>query len=234
MAEQSALQQARRAAREGDAATLRSLLREEGELVLRARDAYGLSALHYAAEGGSEECVQLLLDAGADKAARARDGRMAWRCTASARVAQLLLPDGADARASALVAATVGDEAALRDVLAAHGAAALAESDERGFSALHVAARRGDAACVRALLDAGAERDAESRERAAARRCNARVPRDATPRQLSTSSAVTATLARAEARVQLVPLVAAAGRGALLDARLFDPALWRTVARFLD
>jgi hypothetical protein len=39
-------------------------------------------------------------------------------------------------------------------------------------------------------------------------------------------------LLRAELRVQLTPLAAAAARGELFDSRLYDAALWRVVARF--
>jgi hypothetical protein len=54
----------------------------------------------------------------------------------------------------------------------------------------------------------------------------------ATPHQLAASPEVARLLASAELRAQLTPLAAAATRRQLFDARLFDAALWRTVARY--
>jgi ankyrin repeat protein len=102
------------AALRGDAAVLRAeILGADGhELIAAGRQ--GLTTLHFAARGGSEECVRLLLEAGAEKGARAENGLMPWHWATSAAVARLLLLKGADARASACVAAGVGDGAARR------------------------------------------------------------------------------------------------------------------------
>lgn len=50
-------------------------------------------------------------------------------------------------------------------------------------------------------------------------------------RQLATKREILRLLARAELRAKLTPLAAAASRGALFDARLFEAALWRVVPR---
>jgi cytohesin len=114
-----------------------------------------------AAESGSEECVRLLVSAGADKAARTGDGHQPWHLAVNSRLARLLLPDGLDAKERVHVAAAVGDEAALRALLSAKPAAAR-ERDERGYTALHYAAKNGEAACVRVALDAGSDKDART------------------------------------------------------------------------
>jgi hypothetical protein len=66
----------------------------------------------------------------------------------------------------------------------------------------------------------------------AQRASNPRVSLNATPHQLAASPEVARLLASAELRAQLTPLAAAATRGQLFDARLFDATLWRMVARY--
>lgn len=154
------------AARCGDAAALRALIAKHGKEALNARsntwDHTGsFSPLHHAAFRGSEECVRLLVEAGADKTARNNDTHTPWHLASTAAVARLLVPDGLDAKTSALVAAGTNDAGSLRELLAGRRGAA-ADVDECQYTPLHHAARCGAASCVEALLSAGADGDAKA------------------------------------------------------------------------
>lgn len=134
------------AARRGDAALLRKLL-AEGHAP-DVRDAEGDLALHRAADGGFDDCVRSLLDAGVDVDARGHDDSTAlMRALASTassadRVTETLLARGADPAAR----------------------------DGSGASAFHHGARGASPDKLRRLKQAGAtwtDRDAaETLERA--------------------------------------------------------------------
>ena len=126
------------AARDGDAALLRSLI-ERGDAV-DAQDEDGWSALMWASAPvfGSKEKVRALLEAGADPNLSTQWGWTALMCTAYSGDAQrirILVDAGADVNAR---------ETTVQDTV------------------LNVAALRGSAAAVEALLEAGADVTAEN------------------------------------------------------------------------
>lgn len=94
------------AARKGDASALSDLLSDES--ISRdpdAQDADGRSALHFAAGLGSEECVKLLVDSGADVDARDKAGLTPLHMAAGygrAGVARVLVEAGAGYASEAL------------------------------------------------------------------------------------------------------------------------------------
>ncbi len=120
-----------------------------------------------AADEGDDECVRLLLDAGAKVALRGVMGRTALHYAAyraSARKVQDLIHAGAEVNVEdergytpLHLAALVGDEACTRLLLEA-GAHANAKTLD-GFTALHFAANQGRADIAELLLRHGAERN---------------------------------------------------------------------------
>lgn len=120
----------------GDRATVRLHLARGVEP--GALSAEGWAPLHLAASGGDERMVQLLLGAGARV-----DQRSSVGCVG----------------ATALHCAVATGQTAVVEQLLAHGTQASVR-DEAGYSALHLAAERGDYRTVRALVKAGADVDA--------------------------------------------------------------------------
>ncbi len=155
------------AARDGDAAVVRSLL-EEGADVNAARGD-GLTALHLAAEGGHPEVAAALLDAGAPVEAGTRIGshtplHVAARGGHTAVVLSLL-EAGADPNAATtssgvsplhLAAGAIGGGPAVAALLD-HGADPDARAGSAGQTPLIFAAAANRAAAVTALLAAGAD-----------------------------------------------------------------------------
>ncbi|CAM0153226.1 unnamed protein product [Urochloa decumbens] len=133
-------------------------------------DNYWHTALHVAASTGHEQCVRLLLEHGADPNARDAQGSVPlWEALSRRHhaAAQLLADAGGDLSSgdTALFAraAVESGEAALLEDVARHGvdvASASARWDG-GATALHRAVIQGNAGMVRALLDRGADPDAE-------------------------------------------------------------------------
>jgi uncharacterized protein len=121
-----------------------------------AQDEYGATPLHWALEAGQAEAARLLIDRGADVSARDRRGQTPLLLAALSNepaLAELLLARGAEVDIRA--AAAVGDAERLGRLLA--GAPTLAHAtDERGWTALHWAARTGRLGTARRLLEAGA------------------------------------------------------------------------------
>ena len=116
-----------------------------------ARDDTGKSAMVYAASRGFDDIVGRLLDAGVD--ARARYGN---------DLAALMWAAGHD---EGVGAAAVGR---VVDLLLAHGAS-LDDTDNRGRTALMIAAELGDAAVVDLLLERGADRTLKDKQSKTAR-----------------------------------------------------------------
>ncbi|CAN6181411.1 unnamed protein product [Urochloa humidicola] len=134
-------------------------------------DNYWHTALHVAASTGHEQCVRLLLEHGADPNARDAQGSVPlWEALSRRHhaAAQLLADAGGDLSAGdaalyARAAVESGDAALLEDV-ARHGVDVVAEArwdDGGGATALHRAVIQGNAGMVRALLNRGADPDAE-------------------------------------------------------------------------
>ncbi len=176
------------AARSGDPSIVASMLALGADVNAR-EDHYHQTALMWAAAQRHSEVVRRLLEAGADIAARSRvryqyentagntnpSGNFTMAHGGSSALlfvarngdvdtARVLLDAGADvndanaAGVSALVMAAHSGHEPLARFLLARGADP--NADAAGYTALHAAVRRGLAALVGSLLDAGADRDA--------------------------------------------------------------------------
>jgi ankyrin repeat protein/mono/diheme cytochrome c family protein len=153
------------AVRSGPRSTVEPLLAGNRGLV-NAKDATGSTLLHHAAAFGAIETVSLLLDAGADPAARNRAGStpLHWAIDNEAKV-RLLLARGApvnarqvEGRTPLYQAASLGDGNAIIRLLLASGAdpnLALAN----GRTPLMAAAGRGDIEALTLLIEGKAEVD---------------------------------------------------------------------------
>lgn len=142
-----------------------------------------LTLLHVACMRGAADVVEQLLGLGADPRGvdaagntplhLAVEGAAITPPWSTLRMAAALLAAGADAGAktgegwpTVLLAVLAGAPAVLLHLLAAHGADPNEAEPEEGLTPLHLAARAGDVATMRALLRAGAccnARDARSR-----------------------------------------------------------------------
>ena len=155
-----------RKARDGDLEEVKSLIRENQNVILR-RDRWGATALHHAAAKGSKDVVELLLATGADVNATSNDGSTPLH-DAAARghkdVAELLLARGADVNARRSSGDTPLYCAATKDVaelLLTTGAEVNAASNNGG-TPLHNAAARGHQEVAELLLARGADVNARS------------------------------------------------------------------------
>jgi ankyrin repeat protein len=147
-----------------DVATARALIARH--VNVNAPQADGTTALHWAAENGSADLVELLLAAGADARAANRYGVTPLALAAGAGDAtavERLLGKGADANArrgegeTVLMAGARGGNAHVITALLAHGARINDQEETRGQTALMWAAAQGNTAAVRALIEAGAD-----------------------------------------------------------------------------
>jgi ankyrin repeat protein len=152
------------AAMRRDVAEVRRLL--QGGADVRAPQADGATALHWAAYHGDASLVLLLLEAGADVAAANRNGSTPLWLAASqgdAAVVDALLGNGADAnellplgRRPLMLAARSGSVAAVRALLD-RGADPNAKESARGTTALMQAADQGHADVIAVLIEHGAD-----------------------------------------------------------------------------
>ena len=160
------------AAKAGDTAKVRALVRQKGASVL-ATTPDGTTALHWAAANGDVKAVDLLLTAGADARAANRYGVRPLALASQrgdAPVIERLLKGGAkvtDAlpggETPLMTAARSGNAAAVRALLA-HGADVNAREETRRQSALMWAAAQGNAEAMKVLVEAGADVKARSKE----------------------------------------------------------------------
>lgn len=151
------------AAEKVDRAAVAALL--EKRAGINARQADGMTALHWAAYHDDAEAVKLLLQAGADAKAANRYGvtPLSLACVnGNAEVVGLLLDAGADASAALpggetplMTASRTGRPAAVKALLA-HGADVNAK-ERKDQTAIMWAAADGHAEVVGQLLDAGAD-----------------------------------------------------------------------------
>ena len=155
------------ASKRGDIAAVKALLAQGADPNAARGD--GLSALHLTAEEGNLEIVRLLLDAGADVAAKTHIGHyqplhLASR-TGQADVVRVLLAAGADPEAVTTttgvtplhLAAKALDGAGAVRVLLEHGAPIDARESAAGQTPLMFAASFGRVAAIRKLLGHGAD-----------------------------------------------------------------------------
>ena len=125
-----------RAAMKGDIAEVRLLLKNDVDV--NAAQGDGTTALHWAAYRSETELARLLLESGADVAAKTRLGEMT----------------------PLFMASKIGN-AEIVDLLISAGANANTVNTEVGTTPLMLAAASGSVAAVTTLLDAGAEIDAK-------------------------------------------------------------------------
>lgn len=156
------------AVRSGTRSAIEPLIAGNRDLV-NAKDAAGSTPLHHAAAFGAIGTLTVLLDAGADPAAKNRGGStpLHWAIHDEAKV-RLLLGRGAavnvrqaDGRSPLYQAASLGDGNAIVRLLLANGAdpnLALAN----GRTPLMAAAGRGDVEALRLLIEAKANVDARN------------------------------------------------------------------------
>ena len=151
--------------------------RQESELIawllrhaadIETKNIFGNTPLHFAASGGHEVAVQLLVELGADRDAKSKSGDTPLHLAAFAgheAVVRLLVELGADRGAKSdsgitplHAAACVGHEAVVR-LLVELGTDRDAKTNF-GTTPLHSAAHAGHEAVVRLLVELGADRDA--------------------------------------------------------------------------
>jgi ankyrin repeat protein len=179
-----------------------------------ARNRLGETPLHIAAAYGRTACVELLLRAGADVDAKGRQQRTPLNLAACGRrdCVRLLLRAGADADAKNEVglaplhsAAFYGHLACIELLLRA--GADKESRDGHDWTVLHLLASHGSMECAKCLLNAGAD------PLAAAPDPQSLVGAAVTPADVTGDAALRQLLLRAELRVRLTPLAAAAARG---------------------
>ncbi|MCJ1270776.1 hypothetical protein MMC22_010673 [Lobaria immixta] len=142
------------------------------KLYLNKSDNKKRTALMWAAQGGHQAVVWLLLEKGADVNARNKYGKTALYEAVQhghEAVVRLLLEEGADVNAkdkygdAALIAATQGGHEAVVRLLLEKGADREAKNPFNGWTALHAAAVKGHMVVVRLLLEKGVDVNAKDR-----------------------------------------------------------------------
>mmetsp|Transcript_116837 Transcript_116837/g.330563 ORF Transcript_116837/g.330563 Transcript_116837/m.330563 type:complete len:852 (-) Transcript_116837:147-2702(-) len=160
-------------ARSGDLRWLR-IVHEKGRFCVDARDDDARTASALAAEAGHEDCLQFLLDVGANPRKRLKGGRtlaMTAAMDGHYSCLRVLLQYHADAGAeddagrTATMLACIGGHDACAQLLLKQecGRAMLNAKDKTGSTAASVAAHYGHEGCLRLLIDMRA--DLESRDR---------------------------------------------------------------------
>lgn len=158
----------RQAVRDGDVERVRALITENPERVQQA-DLVGNSALHLATAWNQIDIVRVLLDNGAPVDVRNGSGRMPsvvalfgfhrwWRDEEKLEILDLLRKHGAEY--TMLIAATLGDEARVRELLLADPSSANA-ADACWRRPLSCAVSKGHTGIVRLLLEHGADPNAK-------------------------------------------------------------------------
>ncbi len=158
------------AAREGDAAQVRSLV--AGGAAVNHQDRSGMTPLMAASANGHLDIVQALVAAKADVNLKDASGRTALMAAAANRqveIASALIAAKADVQArdaegktALLLAALAGEPEIVRALIKA--GADVNAAPPSGESALIGASRRGDVAVVQVLVGGGADLSARSKE----------------------------------------------------------------------
>jgi ankyrin repeat protein len=149
------------AARDGKLPKLKSLLRDNPDLVY-SKDKYGFTPLHWAAQNGHKDAVELLLAGKAEANAGDRVGRTPLHWTADCDIAKLLLANKADVNAKCiggwtpLHMAASKDQKDLVELLLANGAEVNAR-DDAGSTPLRAASLRGGKKAVELLRQHGGQ-----------------------------------------------------------------------------
>jgi uncharacterized protein len=151
------------AARKGNTATVRSLLKEKAAINTPASD--GTTALHWVVRADDMETAQLMLKAGADVKVADRYGITALKLAAengNATMIEVLIKAGADANAALpdgetalMTASRTGKPEAVK-MLLSRGAKPNAKESRFGETALMWAAAHNNAAAIRVLAANGA------------------------------------------------------------------------------
>ena len=159
------------AAKQGDVATIASLLKKHADV--NAVEPDGTSALQWAAHSNHAAAVALLVKAGAKASAANFFGITPLSEAAAngnAEIVEILLKAGADANAlsaegepTLMTASRAGNAEAVR-VLLKHGAAVDARESWKGQTALMWAAAENRAEVVEVLIESGADVNARSTE----------------------------------------------------------------------
>jgi ankyrin repeat protein len=212
------------AARSGDAATVRALIRQRADV--NATEVDGTTALHWAAWAGDADLVTALLRAGASASAANRYGMTPLLVAASnghAPIVDALLKGGAPAAAAGpegdtplMLAARSGSVAAVNLLLEA-GAGVNAKEQWHGQTALMWAAAENHGAVVKALAERGADVN---------RRSNVLEPplREILDFRTDKNGQALQTLLTTFPRGGLTPLLFAARHGSLAAARVLIEA----------
>jgi serine/threonine-protein phosphatase 6 regulatory ankyrin repeat subunit A/serine/threonine-protein phosphatase 6 regulatory ankyrin repeat subunit B len=125
----------------GHLGVLRMLVHHLGKQELEATDKEGLTALHYAALCGNEECVSFLLGQGAQANSKSKNGTTPF-----------------------MMACDNGQIAVMKVLLEHVGPQALQETDIQGMTALHLAAESGHEETVTYLLGQGAQANSKAED----------------------------------------------------------------------
>lgn len=161
------------ATRAEDAEAVANLIAEGADLDVATGD--GMTALHWAAQSGQTEIVELLLDAGANKDATTRIGKYTPLHIASSQangaIVRKLLDAGANANAKTTNSQATALHLAAQEVAGAesvqalleHGADPDAREGSAGQTPLMFAAAKNRVASLELLLQAGADPSASTR-----------------------------------------------------------------------
>jgi ankyrin repeat protein len=157
------------AAKQGNRAAVRSLLKDKAPVNMTAND--GTTALHWAVRSDDLEMARLLVQAGADVRLADRYGIQPLRLAAengSAGMIEMLLKAGADPNTTLptgetvlMTAAHTGKPDAV-SLLLSHGAKPNARENRFGETAMMWAAAENNGAAIRILADGGGDLNARS------------------------------------------------------------------------
>ena len=158
----------------GDVDALRRLLANNNGNTMQRDKENGMAPIHWASNGGKIDCIELLLNYGADVGAVDREDNITPLHIVVARgftaCTSLLIAKGADVNAvskrreSPLHVACWAGHLSCVKLLLQSGAVVNLKDEDYGDSPIHKAAEGGHILCVKALLEAGADANMRNRE----------------------------------------------------------------------